>query len=131
MKFSVKDDFLEITQLFQTNIKLIPHIRMNYINSKIVLNECMFSDGEVINYQIHQIPLKIGNTTKSQKSDCNINQILTTFHDGGVSRILTHFFNYNSLIAYASGVIYLNVKVRMKEQRNGMKLIDKMSWSYR
>ena len=135
MKFAVKDDFLEITQLFQKNIKLFPHIRMSYINSRIERNECIFSDGVVIIYQIHQIPVKIGNMTKSQKSDCHINQILTTVHDGRASRILNQFFNYISLLPHASGFIYLNVKSeneRAKKfyQRNGMKLIDKISWSY-
>ena len=72
--------------------------------------------------------------TKSQKSDCHINQILTTVHDGSASRILNQFFNYISLLPHASGVIYLNVKSeneRAKKfyQRNGMKLIDKISWS--
>ena len=134
MKFAVKDDFLEITQLFQKNIKLFPHIRMSYINSRIQRNECIFSDGVVIIYQIHQIPVKIGNMTKCKKSDCHINQILTTVHDGSASRILNQFFNYISLLPHASGVIYLNVKSeneRAKKfyQRNRMKLIDKISWS--
>ena len=35
MKFAVKDDFLEITQLFQKYAKLFPHVRMGYINSRI------------------------------------------------------------------------------------------------
>ena len=134
MKFAVKDDFLEITQLFQKNIKLFPHVRMSYINSRIERNECIFSDGVVIIYQIHQISVKIGNMTKSQKSDCHINQIFTTIHDGRASRILNQFFNYISLLPHASGVIYLNVKSeneRAKKfyQRNGMKLIEKISWS--
>ena len=43
-------------------------------------------------------------------------------------------FNYISLLPYASGVIYLNVRSendRAKKfyERNGMKLIDKTSWS--
>jgi hypothetical protein len=107
---------------------------MSYINSRIERNECIFSDGVVIIYQIHQIPVKIGNMTKSQKSDCHINQILTTVHDGRASRLINQFFNYISLLPHASGVIYLNVKSeneRAKKfyQKNGMELIDKISWS--
>ena len=49
-------------------------------------------------------------------------------------KILNQFFNYISLLPYASGVIYLNVRSendRAKKfyERNGMKLIDKTSWS--
>ena len=105
MKFAVKDDSLEITQLFQKNIKLFPHIRISYINSRIERNECIFSDGVVIIYQIHQIPVKIDNMAKSQKSDCHINQILTTVHYGRASRILNQFLNYISLLTHATGVI--------------------------
>ena len=134
MKFAVKDDFLEITQLFQNNIILFPHIRMSYINSRIERNECIFSDGVVIIFQVSQDTVKIGNITKSQKSDCHLNQIFTEIHDGRASRILNQFFNYISLLPHASGVINLNVRSendRAKKfyERNGMQLIDKTSWS--
>ncbi|MDC0078379.1 hypothetical protein OAJ98_05285 [Deltaproteobacteria bacterium] len=134
MKFAVKEDFLEITQLFQKNAKLFPHIRMSYINSRIEQNECIFSDGVVIIFQIHQSRVNIGNITKSQKSDCHLNQIFSAVHDGRASRILKQFFNYISLLPHTSGVIYLNVRSendRAKKfyERNGMELIDKTSWS--
>ena len=134
MKFAVKDDFLEITQLFQKYAKLFPHIRMGYINSRIEKNECIFSNGVVIIFQIHQSQIKIGKITKTQKSDCHLNQIFSDVHDGSASRILKQFFNYISLLPHASGVIYLNVRSdndRAKKfyERNGMELIDKTSWS--
>ena len=134
MKFAVKEDFLEITQLFQKNAKLFPHIRMSYINSRIEQNECIFSDGVVIIFQIHQSRVNIGNITKSKKSDCHLNQIFSAVHDGRASRILKQFFNYISLLPHSSGVIYLNVRSendRAKKfyERNGMELIDKTSWS--
>ena len=123
MKFPVKDDFLEITQLFQKNIKLFSHIRMSYINSRIERNECIFSDGVVIIYQIHQIPGKIGNMIKSQKSDCHINQILTTVHDGRASRILNQFFNYISLLTYTS-VVYFNLNSEIERAKNFIKEVE-------
>ena len=110
MKFAVKDDFLEITQLFQKYAKLFPHIRMGYINSRIEQNECIFSNGVVIIFQIHQSQIKIGKITKSQKSDCHLNQIFSDVHDESASRIIKQFFNYISLLPHASGVIYLNVR---------------------
>ena len=78
--------------------------------------------------------LKIGNITKSQKSDCHLNQIFTVVHDGRASRVLKQFFNYISLLPHSSGVIYLNVRSendRAKKfyERNGMELIDKTSWN--
>jgi len=134
MKFAVKDDFLEISNLFKKNQKLFPHIRMGYLLKSIQQNECIFTDGVVIIFKIHQRTVKIGNITKSQKSDCHLNQILTTNNDGSASKVLKQFFRYISLLPHASGVIYLNVRNendRAKKfyERNGMKLIDKTSWS--
>ena len=67
-------------------------------------------------------------------SDCHINQIVSTARDGSASRVLNQFFDFITLLPYTSGVIYLNVKSdndRAKKfyERNGMKLIDKTSWT--
>jgi len=134
MKFAIKDDFLEISNLFKKNRKLFPHIRMGYLLRSIQQNECIYTDGVVIIFKIHQRTIQIGNITKSQKSDFHLNQILTTKNNGSASKILNQFFNYISLLPHASGAIYLNVRSendRAKKfyERNGMKLIDKTSWS--
>ena len=94
MKFAVKDDFLEISNLFKKNRKLFPHIRMGYLLKSIQQNECIFTDGVVIIFKIHQRTVRIGNITKSQKSDCHLNQIVSTTRDGSASKILNQFFNY-------------------------------------
>ena len=70
----------------------------------------------------------------THKSDCHLNQIVSTTRDGSASKILNQFFNYISLLPHASGVIYLNVRsendsAKKFYERNGMKLIDKTSWS--
>ena len=134
MKFAVKDDFLEISNLFKKNKKLFPHIRMPNLHKSIQQNECIFSDGVVIIFKIHQRTVRIGSITKSQKSDCHLNQIVSTTRDGSASKILNQFFNYISLLPHASGLIYINVRSendRAKKfyERNGMKFIDKTSWS--
>ena len=134
MKFAVKDDFLEISNLFKKNRKLFPHIRMGYLLKSIQQNECIFTDGVVIIFKIHQRTVRIGNITKSQKSDCHLNQIVSTTRDGSASRVLNQFFDFIALLPYTSGVIYLNVKTdneRAKKfyEKNGMKLIDKTSWT--
>ena len=134
MKFAVVDDFPEISELFKKNRKLFPHIRMGYLLKSIQQNECIFTDGVVIIFKIHQRTVRIGNITKSQKSDCHLNQILTTKNDGSASKILNQFFNYIGLLPHCSGIIYLNVRSeneRAKKfyERNGMKLIDRTSWS--
>ena len=107
---------------------------MGYLLKSIQRNECIYADGVVIIFKIHQRTVKIGNITKSQKSECHLNQILTTNNDGSASKILKQFFNYISLLPYASGVIYLNVRSendRAKKfyERNGMRLVDKTNWS--
>jgi len=133
MKFAVKDDFLEISNLFQKNRKIFPHIRMSYIHSSIQQNNCIYTDGVVIIFKIHQRTIRIGNITKSRKSDCHLNQIVTTTRDGSASKVLNQFFNYISLLPYTSGVIYLNVRseneiAKKFYEKNGMNLIDKTSW---
>ena len=134
MKFAVKDDFLEISNLFKKNRKLFPHVRMSHILSSIQQNKCIYTDGVVIIYKIQERTFRIGKITKSHKSDCHLNQIVSTARDGSASKVLNQFFNYISLLPYTSGVIYLNVRSkndRAKKfyERNGMKLIDKTSWS--
>jgi len=99
-----------------------------------IQNECIYTDGVVIIFKIHQRTVRIGNITKSLKSDCHLNQIVSTTRDGSASKILNQFFNYISLLPYASGVIYLNVRSendRAKKfyERNGMKLVDQTNWS--
>ena len=110
MRFAIQDDFLEISNLFKKNRKLFPHIRMGYLLKSIQQNGCIFTDGVVIIFKIHQRTVKIGNITKSQKSDCHLNQILTKNNDGSASKVLKQFFHYISLLPHASGVIYLNVR---------------------
>ena len=88
MRFAIQDDFLEISNLFKKNQKLFPHIRMGYLLKSIQQNECIFSDGVVIIFKIHQRTVRIGNITKSQKSDCHIKQIVSTTRDGSASKIL-------------------------------------------
>ena len=134
MKFAVVDDFPEISELFKKNRKLFPHIRMGYILRSIQRNECIYTDGVVIIFKIHQRTVRIGNKTKSQKSDCHLNQIIATVRDGSASKILNQFFNYITLLPHCSGIIYLNVRSendRAKKfyERNGMTLIDKISLS--
>jgi len=134
MRFATEDDFLEILELFKKNRKLFPNIRKGYLLRSIQQNECIFSDGVVIIFKIHRRTTQTGNLTKSQISDCHLNQIVATTRDGRASKVLNQFFDYISLLPYTSGVIYLNVRSendRAKKfyERNGMKLIDQTSWS--
>ena len=134
MKFATEDDFIEVYELFKKNRKLLPHIRMGYIARKIEERRCIFTDGVVIIYEIFENSVQIGKNTKSQLSDCHLNQIVSEKHDGSASRILNQFFDFIGILPYTSGVIYLNVKSdneRAKKfyEKNGMNLIDKTSWT--
>ena len=134
MQFATDDNFPEICELFKKNRKFFPHIRMSKIAGAIERKECIFMDGVVIIFKIHKRSVRIGNNTVSQKSDCHLNQIVSTAHDGSASRVLNQFFDFIALLPYTSGVIYLNVKSdneRAKKfyEKNGMKLIDKTSWT--
>ena len=134
MQFATDDNFPEICELFKKNRKFFPHIRMSKIAGAIERKECIFMDGVVIIFKIHKRSVRIGNNTVSQKSDCHLNQIVSTARDGSASRVLNQFFDYIASVPEHSGLIYLNVRTendRAKKfyERNGMDLIDKTSWS--
>ena len=135
MRFATEDDFLEISELFKNNRKLFPHLHIkSHVHSSIQQNNCIFTDGVVIIFKIHKRVVRVGNKTKSRKGDCHLNQIVATARDGSASKILNQFFNYIGLLPHCSGIIYLNVRSeneRAKKfyERNGMKLIDRTSWS--
>ena len=134
MQFATDDNFPEICELFKKNRKFFPHIRMSKIAGAIERKECIFMDGVVIIFKIHKRSVRIGNNTVSQKSDCHLNQIVSTARDGSASRVLNQFFDYIASVPEHSGLIYLNVRTendRAKKfyERNGIDLIDKTSWS--
>ena len=135
MKFAVEDNFHEISELFKKNRKLFPHLHLkSHVLSSIQQNNCIFTDGVVIIFKIHKRTVRIGNKTKSRKGDCHLNQIVATARDGSASKVMNQFFNYIGLLPHCSGRIYLNVRSdndRAKKfyERNGMKLIDRTSWS--
>ena len=134
MKFATEDDFIEVYGLFKKNRKLLPHIRMGYVAKKIEESRCIFTDGVVIILEIHEKSVQVGKKTKSEKSDCHLNQIVSENRDGSATRVLNQFFDFIGLLPYTSGVIHLNVKKdndRAKKfyERNGMELIDKTNWT--
>ena len=134
MKFATEDDFIEVYGLFKKNRKFLPHIRMSYVAKKIEQRRCIFTDGVVIIFEIHEKSVQVGKKTKSEKSDCHLNQIVSENRDGSASRVLNQFFDFIGLLPYTSGVIHLNVKkdnYRAKKfyERNGMELIDKTNWT--
>ena len=135
MRFATEDDFLEISELFKNNRKLFPHLHIkSHVLSSIQQNNCIFTDGVVIIFKIHKRVVRVGNKTKSRKGDCHLNQIVATARDGSASKVMNQFFNYIGLLPHCSGRIYLNVRSdndRAKKfyERNGMKLIDRTSWS--
>ena len=134
MRFATEDDFIDVYDLFKKNRELLPHLRMGHIARKIEERRCIFTDGVVIIFEIHEKSVHVGKHTKSEKSDCHLKQIVSKARDGSASRVLNQFFDFIALLPYTSGVIYLNVKSdneRAKKfyERNGMILIDKTSWT--
>ena len=107
---------------------------MGHIANRIKKRECIYTEGVVIIFRIHLKTFQIGNNTKSQESDCVLNQIVSTFSNGSGSRVINSFFDYIGSLPHASGVIHLSVRSdndRAKKffERNGMELFDKTSWS--
>ena len=134
MRFAREEDSPEIYELYKKNRKIFPHITMGHITNRIKKRECIYTEGVVIIFRIHQKSVQMGNTTKSQKSDCHLNQIVSTFSNGSGSRVLNKFFDYIGSLPNTSGVIYLNVRSENERAkkfyvRNGMEWIDKTNWN--
>ena len=133
MRFAREEDSQEIYELYQKNRKFFPNITIGHISNRIKKRECIYTEGVVIIFRIHQKTVQIGEKTQSKMSDCVLNQIVTSFLNGSASRVLNRFFDYIGSLPHASGVIHLSVRSdndRAKKffERNEMELVDKTSW---
>ena len=133
MRFAREEDSQEIYELYQKNRKFFPNITIGHISNRIKKIECIYSEGVVIIFRIHQKTVQIGDNTQSQMSDCVLNQIVTSFSNGSASRVLNKFFDYIGSLPHASGVIHLSVRsdnecVKKFFERNEMELVNKTSW---
>ena len=72
MRFATEDDFIDVYDLFKKNRELLPHIRMGHIARKIEERRCIFTDGEVIIFEIHK------NRSKSVRTPSQKSQIVTS-----------------------------------------------------
>ena len=104
MRFATEEDFTEVYGLFKKNHDLLPHARMGYVARKIEDRRCIFTDGVVIIFEIYEKSVQVGKNTKSELSDCHINQIVSTARDGSASRVLNQFFDFIALLPYTYGV---------------------------
>ena len=133
MRFAREEDSQEIYELYQKNRKFFPNITIGHISNRIKKRECIYTEGVVIIFRIHQKTVQIGDNTQSKMSDCVLNQIVTSFLNGCASRVLNRFFDYIGSLPHASGVIHLSVRsdnecAKKFFERNEMELVDKTSW---
>ena len=133
MRFAREEDSQDIYELYQKNRKFFPNITIGHISNRIKKRECIYTEGVVIIFRIHQKTVQIGDNTQSKMSDCVPNQIVTSLLNGSASRVLNKFFDYIGSLPHASGVIHLSVRSdndRAKKffERNDMELVDKTSW---
>ena len=133
MRFAREEDSQEIYELYQKNRKFFPNITIGHISNRIKKRECIYTEGVVIIFRIHQKTVQIGDNTQSKMSDCVLNQIVTSFLNGSASRVLNRFFDYIASLPHASGFIHLSVRndnecVKKFFERNEMELVNKTSW---
>ena len=133
MRFAREKDSPEIYELYKKNRKIFPNITMGHITNRMKKRECIYTEGVVIIFRIHQKTVQIGDNTQSKMSDCVLNQIITSFLNGSASRVLNRFFDYIGSLPHASGVIHLSVRsdnecAKKFFERNEMELVDKTSW---
>ena len=88
MRFAREEDSQEIYELYQKNLKFFPNITIGHITNRIKKRECIYTEGVVIIFRIHQKTVQIGDNTQSKMSDCILNQIVTSFSNGSGSRSL-------------------------------------------
>ena len=79
MRFAREEDSQEIYELYQKNRKFFPNITIGHISNRIKKRECIYTEGVVIIFRIHQKTVQIGDNTQSKMSDCVLNQIVTSF----------------------------------------------------
>ena len=91
MRFAREKDSTEIYELYKKNRKIFPNITMGHITNRIKKRECIYTEGVVIIFRIHQKTVQIGDNTQSKMSDCVLNQIVTSFLNGSASRVLNRF----------------------------------------
>ena len=89
---------------------------MGHIARKIEERRCIFTDGVVIIFEIHEKSVQVGKNTKSEKSDCPLNQIVSTTRNGSASKVLNQFFNFIAMLPYTSGVISLKTSITLESQ---------------
>ena len=133
MRFAREEDSQEIYELYQKNLNFFPNITIGHITNRIKKRECIYTEGVVIIFRIHQKTVQIGDNTQSKISDCVLNHIVTSFLNGSASRVLNRFFDYIASLPHASGVIHLSVRsdnecVKKFFERNEMELVNKTSW---
>ena len=133
MRFAREEDSQEIYELYQKNLKFFPNITIGHISNRIKKRECIYTEGVVIIFRIHQKTVQIGDNTQSKISDCVLNHIVTSFLNVSASRVLNRFFDYIASLPHASGVIHLSVRsdnecAKKFFERNEMELVDKTSW---
>ena len=133
MRFAREEDSQEIYELYQKNLKFFPNITIGHISNRIKKRECIYTEGVVIIFRIHQKTVQIGDNTQSKISHCVLNHIVTSFLNGSASRVLNRFFDYIASLPHASGVIHLSVRsdnecVKKFFERNEMELVNKTSW---
>ena len=128
MRFATEDDFIDVYELFKKNRELLPHIRMGHIARKIEERRCIFTDGVVIIFEIHEKSVQVGKNTKSEKSDCHLNQIVSQFvtevHPESLISFLIslHCFHIHLVWSISMWKVIMNVQ-RNSIERNGM-MID-------
>ena len=127
MRFAREKDSPEIYKLYKKNRKIFPNITMGHITNRMKKRDCLYTEGVVIIFRILQKTVQIGNNTKCQKSDCILNQIVTSFSNGSGSRNLNRFFDYIGSLPHASGVIHLSVR---SDNDRAKKFLKEMKWSW-
>jgi acetyltransferase-like isoleucine patch superfamily enzyme len=125
MQLAVFENFLAIKEIFKPYQKTIfPHIRQDYMQRKIQNGNVIFMNGVVIIFGIYQKKQRIGDHA-AIKNHAYISQIVS--NKGNGSKILQEFFRFIKVPVWLT-VRSDNLKARQFYEKNGMILIDNISW---
>ena len=129
MKFATMEHFESIWEIFSSHRKTVfPHIRQDYVKRQIAGGNVIFESGVVIIFNTYKRRQLLGKA-HAEKDDVVLHQIVVKQQGKGkASRVIQKFFKYVGTTVFLT-VRKSNVVARSFYERNGMKVVSKITWS--
>lgn len=127
IKLAEFTDFDAVVNVFKSQKKLFPHIRLDYITRMIVDSKCVFEDGVVIMFNRYKRNNPIGDVL-AQKGTYTIKQIVNSNPgNGAAERVMKKFMDHVGVDIFLS-VRADNTRAIRFYERNNFEKIGSIAW---